>query len=133
MRNPNCSGKHTSATTWQLSRTETMFRKMYRADAKVEQKSRCVYCKDWMIVATAEHLQPRNRGGSTVRKNIKAACQPCNTAKGNGTDSWFKNLLHQRDMPLHETALAMAWIRFRLNGRIQRSEKRIRKLIGMTA
>jgi 5-methylcytosine-specific restriction endonuclease McrA len=122
-----------NATSYQLEKTERIFKQMLRGDAAVMQKSRCCYCKDIMLRPTAEHLQPKSRGGSTERKNVRAACEPCNSAKSNGSEAWFRRTLHERDMPLHDTPMAMAWIRYRLNLRIERAEKRICKFAGMTA
>lgn len=125
--------KHVNATPHNMAATERMFLRMLREDARIAQKSRCCYCKDIMDVVTAEHLTPRSRGGQTERKNIKAACPACNLAKGNGTDSWFRGLLHRRELPIGDTGLSMAWVRRRLNVRVQRAEKRIKRAVGMAA
>jgi 5-methylcytosine-specific restriction endonuclease McrA len=127
------SSKHVHATPHRMAATERMFLKMLRSDAKIEQKSRCVYCKERMTVATAEHLTPRSKGGQTVRENIKAACFACNAAKSNGSPAWFRRILHQNDIPLGDTGITAAWVRRRLNTRIERAEKRIKRAVGMAA
>jgi hypothetical protein len=129
------SGKHYWATKTVLDQTEDMFRKMLRSDATIEQRFRCIYCRDVLTLktTTAEHAQPRSRGGSTERKNIKGACSPCNNAKGNCTDAWFRRVLHAGEIPLYDRALTAAYIRFRLNRRVERAEKRIRAFVGMGA
>ncbi|MDB5612081.1 MAG: transporter [Bradyrhizobium sp.] len=48
---------------------------------------RCYYCNmrlQWRgkHALTADHLIPRSRGGTDRRKNLVAACYPCNQAKG---------------------------------------------------
>lgn len=124
-----------NATPWQLAQTERMFTKMLRSDAAAQQREKCTYCREKMAAVTAEHLQPRSRGGSTVRKNIKAACVPCNRAKGNGTEASFRRTLHQgiQDIPRGDMSVTLAWIRFRLNRRIERAEKRICAFVGLEA
>lgn len=123
--------KHVNATPRNMAATERMFVRMLRSDAVIEQKSRCVYCKDRMTVPTAEHLTPRSKGGRTERGNVKAACYPCNVSKGNGTDSWFRRILHQKEIPLGDMGITSAWIRRRLNTCVQRAEKRIKRAVGM--
>lgn len=36
---------------------------------------------------SVDHIIPRSRGGQTIPTNLRAACRPCNTAKGDRLDS----------------------------------------------
>ena len=125
--------KHVAATQSQLAGVERAFTRMYRWDALGEQKMRCIYCRDRITRdnATADHLVPRSRGGTTAKKNIRAACKPCNEAKGNGNPTWFRDRLHAPIIPLGDTSLTCAWIRFRLNRRVEKAERRICRAVGM--
>jgi hypothetical protein len=127
------NAKHICATPVHMSRSERMFLKMYRSDAGIEQKSCCIFCKERMTVLTADHVTPRSKGGQTVRRNIKAACYACNMAKGNGEAAWFRRVLHGKEVPLGDMGITGAWVRRRLNTRIQRAEKRIKRAVGMAA
>ncbi len=127
--------KHKCATPIQMSISEHMFKKMYRAEATIEQRFRCIYCRQIVTLktVTAEHVQPVSKGGATDRKNIKGACDLCNGAKGNETEAGFRRILHAGTIPLGNPALTAAFIRFRLNSRVERAEKRIRRFVGMEA
>lgn len=127
--------KHSCATQGHLDRTAHAFKKMIRSDAVIEQKGHCIFCRDQMTfsTATAEHMTPRSKGGSTDRKNIKASCDPCNKAKGNGSDAWMRRILHGAEIPTDDPEMTAAYIRHRLNRRVEKSEKRIRTLVGMFA
>ncbi len=41
---------------------------------------KCRYCGG--VADTADHIVPRNLGGSDHHRNLTAACQPCNSRKG---------------------------------------------------
>ncbi len=125
-------GKH-YASQEEMRAAERMFTRVFRADATVKQRFRCIYCKCVMLMddTTAEHAQPKSRGGATDRQNIKGACSLCNKAKGNGTEAWFRRILHGSMIPCDDPALRDAFIRFRLNSRVERAEKRIRRFVGM--
>jgi hypothetical protein len=127
--------KHGCATQEHLERTAHAFKKMVRSDAVIEQRRHCIFCRDPMTfaTATAEHMLPRSKGGATDRKNIKASCEPCNFAKGNGTDAWMRRVLHGAEIPTDDPAMTAAYIRHRLNRKVERSEKRIRVFVGMPA
>lgn len=64
---------------------------MFRNDALAGQGGRCAYCHEPMraAAATADHVEPRKRGGTTRRENISAACKPCNLTKGHLSKAAF--------------------------------------------
>src|SRR5690606_26466496 len=47
----------------------------------------CAYCgaRHRPSELTAEHVQPRSRGGKTSWTNLVSACKPCNLRKGDRT------------------------------------------------
>ena len=58
--------------------------RMARAEALAAQGHKCKYCFEPMTMrtSTADHVDPRSKGGLDHPKNIVAACGPCNLAKG---------------------------------------------------
>ncbi len=126
-RNPLVKARH-------FTDVDRMFARMYRSDSLADQKMRCVYCKERITRAnaTADHLTSRKDGGRTTKKNIKAACAPCNLAKGSRTDSWFRDILHSASIPLGNMGLTSAWIRFRFNRRVEKAERRFCRAVGVS-
>lgn len=112
---------------------ETLVR-MYRIEARSEQKGRCAYCRSEMKCrdTTADHVKPRSLGGATVKDNIVAACGSCNRAKGSLSYSQFLKLIKQ---PPDNTPywIRNAWMRRKLSLRIERAEKRILRSVGIAA
>ena len=58
----------------------------WRDEICAEQKWKCAYCRrsisrEGARAATLDHVIPLSRGGKNCRKNLVAACSPCNTAK----------------------------------------------------
>lgn len=55
-------------------------------------QGRCVYCAELLSrnAMTLDHVLPRARGGRNARSNLVAACEGCNTAKGDAAprDWW---------------------------------------------
>lgn len=49
------------------------------------QKNRCCYCYKELAVSeiTRDHIIPLSKGGHHIKENIVAACQSCNSSKGN--------------------------------------------------
>jgi HNH endonuclease/AAA domain len=43
---------------------------------------RCVYCGG--PATTADHIVPRSAGGTDSMDNLRAACRPCNSSRGDG-------------------------------------------------
>lgn len=49
----------------------------------------CAYCG--APAGTLDHVRARRRGGPTTRRNLVAACAPCNQAKGSEDwRAWFR-------------------------------------------
>ena len=49
----------------------------------------CAYCG--APAGTLDHVRARRRGGPTTRRNLVAACAPCNRAKGSEDwRAWFR-------------------------------------------
>lgn len=121
-------------TANEARRSETMFRRMYRDDAIREQKWRCVYCREPIRASTADHVRPLKAGGCTRRDNIKAACQPCNYAKGHMAVEAFKAILMARELPRGlSVSLMLAWSRQRIWRRVARAERHILAMVGVQA
>lgn len=66
------------------------------------QKYHCYYCNVQVSrkhpvghpnKATLDHRMPRCRGGSNLRSNLVAACEPCNARKGSMSEVEFRWLL----------------------------------------
>ena len=60
-----------------------------------QRKRKCAYCgvrlyrNKGPYRLTCDHIVPLSRGGTHERKNLAAACGPCNQAKGNLTAEEF--------------------------------------------
>lgn len=108
------------------------FLRVYREQARVQQKSCCKYCREPLTAAatTADHVQPRSRHGSDTRENIVAACQPCNSAKGSMSAPAFQKLLHSFPHG-HPLQVLLAWSRRRINLAVERAERRILRYVGL--
>lgn len=116
-----------------VGRDEQLWRKIHREDARRRQGGRCAYCDSEMALAetTADHVVPIRSGGTTRAGNIKAACQPCNRAKGHMTEQRFKKLVRTR--PVHGTPwwIANAFVRLAINRMADAACKRIAKAAGV--
>lgn len=112
-------------------RLDAAFIRVYREQARVQQKSRCKYCYEPMSArsATADHVKARSRSGSNGRDNIVAACEACNSSKGSMSVAAFQKLLHSFPSG-HGIPVLLAWSRRRLNLAVLRAEKRILACVG---
>ena len=110
---------------------ERMWRRVLRRDSWLAQGKRCFYCKSDLREreATADHVIPKKAGGQTSKVNIKAACEPCNFAKGSMPPNRFKRLLRQPGDAKMPIQLASA--RYRIAAAADRACKRIAKAVGM--
>jgi hypothetical protein len=113
-------------------RLDAAFLRVYREQARADQKSRCKYCHEPLTArsATADHVRPRARNGSDRRENIVAACEPCNKAKGRMEVAAFQKLLHSFPSG-HGIPVLLSWSRRRLNLAVARAERRILQYIGL--
>ena len=111
---------------------ERLWRKVHRADAWRMQGRRCKYCLSRLHEreATADHITARHNGGSTSSRNIVAACQPCNTAKGHMPEKAFQKAI-RRPAREHRWAVWKAWSRRRINARADAAVQRIAALVGL--
>lgn len=57
-----------------------------RRNVFLRDRFRCQYCGENEVVLTFDHVIPKSKGGETTWQNIVAACETCNTKKGDGTD-----------------------------------------------
>lgn len=56
----------------------------------------CQYCGARLFTneeATIDHIIPVSLGGSNEDSNLRAACQPCNTTKGQRSEQWLRLFL----------------------------------------
>lgn len=114
-------------------RLDAAFIRVYREQARIEQKSRCKYCQERLSArsATADHVKPRSKQGSDRRENIVAACEPCNKAKGSMSVGEFQKLLHSFPAG-HDIQILLAWSRRRINLAVARAERRILAYVGLS-
>ncbi|MGH1352974.1 MAG: HNH endonuclease [Methyloligellaceae bacterium] len=105
-----------------MMRMENAFKKAFRQDALLKQSRKCYYCYDIMNydTVTAEHVKPRMHGGSTTRKNIKAACLNCNGAKAAMPKRQFLKII-RNPPPEASMQIKVCYIRHRLNRAIDRA------------
>jgi len=107
--------------------------KMFREEAWHSQDRRCAYCLEPVAMSeiTGDHVKSRRPGGATHRKNIKAACRPCNQLKKSMGESEFKNII--RTPPVGASFdLLMAHMRFRIWRRTWLACRRINRAVGVT-
>lgn len=111
---------------------ERKWQQMFRASAATEQLGRCKYCGEALTRETisADHAVPRSKGGPTSRQNIKAACIPCNMAKGSMSVAEFMEAIARppEGASIH---IWLAWSRRRLRIRVDRFRDRLSRAVGM--
>ncbi len=105
-----------------MVRAENAYKKALRQDALLKQNKKCYYCYDIMTydTVTAEHVKPRRLGGSTTRKNIKAACVNCNGAKADMPKRQFLKIIRHPPMD-SSMQIKLCFIRHRLNRAIDKA------------
>lgn len=109
---------------------EQTWLRMYREEARAEQKGACAYCHEPISLAktTGDHAKARIKGGTTTKKNIKAACEPCNKTKGSMSEAAFLRAI-KNPQPGDSIFIWMAWSRRRIWLATERVCKRIRGLV----
>lgn len=110
---------------------EAHFLRGYKAEALTDQSGCCKYCFAPLNIATAtaDHVQPRSKGGTSMRRNIVAACSECNTAKSSMSVAAFNKAI--RSPAGHGLQIWRAWSRRRIWLATHRSCRRIRSSVGL--
>lgn len=111
---------------------ENAFYRMERMNALDRQDGKCAYCRSTLNggTATADHIQPRSKGGQDGNGNIAAACRPCNCAKGSLSKAAFGKLI-RRPTPKSSWPIWHAWVRRRLSLATERAERNILRSVGL--
>ena len=114
-----------------ISSSSHVWIKMRRTEALKKQKGKCVWCQSRLSrsTVTAEHMQPKIKGGSNEQTNITAACRQCNQVRGTLPVAKFKKLLRDRRNS-HNLYLYERQIIYRINKRTDSACKRILRTIG---
>lgn len=101
-------------------------------EALIKQRNRCRYCDSRITrsQATADHYESRRDHGSNQKKNIVAACAPCNVAKGPMHGDDFLKLLKAREPETFYGVKLRASIR-RIELASQAAQRRVLALVGM--
>jgi 5-methylcytosine-specific restriction endonuclease McrA len=105
------------------------WRHLYKVEALTEQDGCCAYCKSPLTVrtATADHKWPQARKGRTTRKNIVAACRPCNQAKGDTPPTKFYRLIDRKLPRGAPPEILLIWFSRRIWKRTHRARAKIEK------
>jgi 5-methylcytosine-specific restriction endonuclease McrA len=106
--------------------------KILAQEAWAEQKGRCFYCKGpiTMKEITIEHMIPISKGGWDGRKNIAAACLPCNRTKGDMTHGRFFSLIKKSEPPRASIEIMSIWAARKIWRRTHRACERIMSAAG---
>jgi len=109
--------------------SEDAWVRAFRADAATAQNGLCCYCREPLTAAniSGDHVVPRIAGGSTDRKNIKAACRDCNRAKGGMGEKAFLAAIKTL-MPGSPFHIMLAFMRRRIWVRTHRACERIERV-----
>ena len=105
--------------------------KMRREEALVAQGYRCFYCLNYLTRsdATADHVKPQSDRPDHTKDNIVAACNACNSSKGNISASAFRKIIRGRKIP-SESKYWKSWFSYRLQKRTTTACKRIMRSVG---
>lgn len=111
---------------YQQSKLDGAFKRAFREDARVAQKSYCFYCEEPLTAktATADHVKPRAVFGLDHRNNIVAACHACNRLKGHQPVNEFKNRICT---PRHGDDIQywLMWFNRNVNRRLRLMSRRL--------
>ena len=106
---------------------ERVWLRVKRDTALIEQDGRCLYCLSTLhrSTATADHFKARAKGGTNEEGNIVAACDTCNSLKGDMPAKDFMKMV-KGQLPATYKIQVQALIR-RLNKRTDKACKRIKE------
>lgn len=99
-----------------------------------DQQNKCKYCRDPLTVTTttADHVIPRKENGQDTKDNIVASCGPCNIAKGSMSYKKFMGYVTATEIPrVYFMGIKMAWARRRINMAVERSQRKILRMVGV--
>jgi 5-methylcytosine-specific restriction endonuclease McrA len=118
------------AYTHRERKRERMWTRMFALESWLKQGGKCAYCREPMKRddITGDHVDPIVSGGSTRRENIKAACRPCNMAKGHLSETAFLKAI-KSPRPGDSIHIWLAWSRRRIWLRTERACKRIMEAV----
>lgn len=120
-------------STYARKREEALWLRVYRIEAHAKQDGKCAYCRSLLRrgAATADHVVAVAKHGRTSADNIKAACKPCNSAKGARSEKAFKRAIAQRPPIEAPMSVWRAWMRLTLSKRTEVAERRILACAGL--
>lgn len=115
-----------AVSRFQHAREERLWTKVYREMARTEQNGKCAYCGEALAadIATADHRVARYFGGATTKRNIVAACMPCNKTKGSMSEAAFMRKV-KNPKPGDGVYFFLANFRWRLWRRTEQAVKNI--------
>jgi len=113
------------------SALERAERRALKLEALKKQGGGCLYCFLPLEPdeATAEHRKARKRGGLDTARNIGAACEPCNRAKGHLPERVFLRAIRRPDFQRDPWPLHLAGIEIILRRRTALACKRLAQIV----
>lgn len=117
-----------------LQKLDTSFRRVYREEALKQQHFECRYCFEPLTYksVTADHFEPKSKGGLDRKENIVPCCLSCNRMKGSMTANQYMNRI--KHFPKGEPIeWLIKWSNRRVNLAASRSVKRISEMFGVSA
>ena len=81
------TGDSKAMTSAKKQKMDTKFKKVYREQALAENRFQCRYCFEPLTFknVTADHVQPKSKGGLDRKENFAPCCLSCNRMKGSMT------------------------------------------------
>jgi 5-methylcytosine-specific restriction endonuclease McrA len=103
-----------------------------RMSALKKQGYRCCWCEEPLseTQVTAEHLNPRVKGGPVTHRNIAASCVDCNQVKGSTPPKVFRALI-QTPVPGVPLRYWVVHVRWRIWSRQRQAEAAILATVGL--
>ncbi len=125
-------GNRFGLTPHQQRKLDQAFDRADREDALRKEHGRCHYCRTKLTIRTVtrDHVDPRALGGSNQRKNIVAACERCNVAKGSMPYKQFVRMIRFPEFgdPVQFWLINMD---LRINKALQKMERGLAKALGI--